>query len=144
MSEEEPKIIIDEDWKSQVERERSAEVENESAAEAKPEDELTEAGLTLFDHLISTLAAQTISALGLLAQEGQERVVVDLNYAKHVIDSLMMLREKTKGNLSKDETKNLDEAISELQRVFAARATQSHEAALNKPGIDPDPSILNK
>ena len=144
MAEEEPKIIIDEDWKAQVERERE---EAERQAEEAPQDagdELTEAGMSLFDYLVSTLAAQTMISLGLVTEEGQDKVVVDLGTANHLIDSLMMLREKTQGNLTADEEKNLGEAIAELQRVFAARAQQAREAAMQKPGIDPNPPELDR
>ena len=100
--------------------------------------------MSLFDYLVSTLAAQTMLSLGLVAEEGQDKVVVDLGTANHLIDSLMMLREKTKGNLTADEEKNLTDAVSELQRVFAARAQQARETAMQKPGIDPNPPELDR
>ena len=139
-----PKIFVDEDWKSKVDREREQareKVENE-ATKGATKREQEEADLTLFDFLVSTLAAQTVMALGLAAEEGQKQVYVDLGAAKHLIDSLIMLREKTKGNLTADEAANLNEAIAELQRVFAVRATQVREASLNRPGIDPNPGDL--
>jgi len=142
MADEEPKIIIDEGWKAQVERERE---EAEKQADVAPEstvDELEEAGMSLFDYLVSTLAAQTMISLGLVAEEGQEKVVVDLGTAQHLVETLTMLREKTEGNLSEDERKNLNEAIPELQRVFALRAQQAREAAMQQPGIDPNPPGL--
>ncbi len=146
---DEKKIFIDEDWKSQVEREREqARTPKEAPAApgepAEADDELKQAGLTLFDYLVSTLAAQTMMALGLVAEEGQTQVMVDLGGARHLIDSLMMLREKTKGNLTADEEANLDEAIGELQRVFAVRATQVREAQLKRPPIDPNPPFLGQ
>lgn len=142
---QEPKIFIDEDWKAQVEREREQAREKETEEGGKgPDEELEEAGLSLFDYLVSTLAAQTMMALGLMAEEGQKQVYVDLGAARHLVDSLVMLREKTKGNLTEDEQKNLDEAVSELQRVFAVRAQQVREAQLNKPGIDPNPPELDR
>ena len=145
MSDEEPKIHIDEDWKSKVERERE-EASREEADEAKesPDKELEESGLSLFDYLVSTLAAQTMFALGLVAEEGQEKVTIDLGTARHLVDSLMMLRDKTQGNLTKDEEKNLNEAIAELQRVFTVRSQQARETAMQKPGVDPNPSILDR
>lgn len=146
---DEKKIFIDEDWKSQVEREREQARESQKP-EAAPgsteeaDEDLKQAGLTLFDYLVSTLAAQTMMALGLVAEEGQTQVMVDLGGARHLIDSLMMLREKTKGNLTADEEANLNEAISELQRVFAVRATQVREAQLKRPPIDPNPPFMDK
>jgi len=142
---DEKKIIIDEDWKSKVEREREQDRHKpEEKPAAAPDQEMQQAGMTLFDYLVSTLAAQTMMALGLVAEEGQTQVMVDLGAARHMIDSLMMLREKTKGNLTTDEEANLSEAISELQRVFAVRATQVREAQLKNPPIDPNPPFLGK
>lgn len=143
-NDEAPKIFIDEDWKAQVEREREKERTEAGETAEPPDADLKEAGLTLFDYLVSTLAAQTMMALGLMPEEGQEKVYVDLGAAKHLIDSLAMLEEKTQGNLTDDESKNLTEAISELQRVFAVRATQVREAQMQKPGIDPNPPFLNE
>jgi hypothetical protein len=137
------KIFIDEGWKSQVEREREqARQKVEETASATPDEDLQQAGMSLFDYLVSTLAAQTMMALGLVAEEGQTQVMVDLGAARHMVDSLMMLREKTKGNLTADEEANLSEAISELQRIFAVRATQVREAQLKQPPIDPNPPFL--
>ncbi len=144
MAEEEPKIIIDEGWKAQVEREREEAVKSAGEPADEADQELAEAGMSLFDYLVSTLATQTMMALGLVAEEGQEKVVVDLATAKHLVDSLMMLQEKTSGNLTEDEDKNLKEAVSELQKVFAARVQQAREAAMKQPGIDPDPPELNR
>ena len=72
-------------------------------------------------------------ALGLAAEEGQKQVYVDLGAARHLIDTLIVLRDKTKGNLTADEDANLSEAIAELQRVFAVRATQVR--ALSQPDL---------
>ena len=71
-------------------------------------------------------------------------MILDLATAQHLVDSLVMLREKTKGNLTEDEEKNLKEAISELQRAFALRAQQAREAAMQKPGLDPNPPGLER
>ena len=145
--EEEPKIIIDEDWKAQVERERSEATSLAEEPEAPEGDlaaQLKEAGLSPFDYLVSTFAAQTMMALGLVAQEDQEKVMVDLDTAHHLIETLMMLKEKTAGNLTDKEDSNLNEAVTELQKVFALRAQQAQEASLDQPGIDPNPSILDR
>ena len=127
MSDDTPEIFIDEGWKDQVEREK------ESLEVAQPKEN-AEAEFTLFDELVSTLSAQTLFALGLMVQEGQAQVTVDLDAAKHMIDTLMMLRDKTANNLSPEESTSLDQAISELQRVFAARIQQAQQAGA---AIDP-------
>lgn len=144
MAEEEPKIVIDEGWKAQVEREREEADQKVEKPKVEAVDEHSESEMSLFDYLVSTLAAQTMIALGLVAEDGQEKVVVDLGTANHLIDSLMMLHEKTRGNLTEGEEKNLNEAVSELQRVFAARAQQARETAMQQPGIDPNPPELER
>ena len=137
---EQPKIFVDEDWKSKVDREREEVRKTTPQTEAKdgPQGETAEADLTPFDFLVSSLAAQTVMALGLAGEEGQKQVYVDLGAARHLIDTLMVLRDKTKGNLTDDEDANLSEAIAELQRVFAVRATQVRDASMKNAGIDPN------
>lgn len=125
---ENPEISIDEGWKAQVEKERQkaeAEPQGEAAApEQTPEE--PEYELTLFDSLVSGLAAQTMVALGLTGEEG-EQVQVDIGYAHHLISTMIMLREKTEGKLEDGEKANLDEAIGELHRVFMIREEQVRE-----------------
>ena len=134
MADDDKKIFIDEDWKAQVEREKQEAEAHKPASELREE---RQEDLSLFDNLVASVAAQTLMALGLVAQEDQVEVYVDLGTAKHMIDTLMMLRDKTKGNLSDDESRNLAEAISELQRVFSVRVQQAQQAPQGPP-TDPD------
>lgn len=131
MSDDEKKIVIDEDWKSQVERERQEAQAAEPASEPR-EEEIEE--LSIFDNLVASLSAQTLMSLGLVAQEDEAEVYIDFNSARQLIDILMMLREKTEGNLTDVESANLKEAVGELQRVFTARVQQSQEAPTDLPG----------
>lgn len=130
MSDEEKKIIIDEDWKAQVEREKQQEEAGKSADELREEKVET---LSLFDNLVASVSAQALMALGLVAQENQVEVYIDLETARHMIDTLVMLREKTEGNRTDEESRNLNEAISELQRVFSVRVQQAQEAPSSQP-----------
>lgn len=123
---ENPEIIIDEGWKSQVEREKHS-LENPVESKSPDEDiEGEDPNFTLFDNLTSGLAAQTMVALGLTGEEGAQ-VQVDLGYAHHLIGTLVMLQEKTGGNLEEGEAANLEEAIGELTRVFSIREDQIRE-----------------
>jgi hypothetical protein len=135
MADDEKKIIIDEDWKAQVEREKQEAEAQKTVSELK-EEQVEE--LSLFDNLVASVSAQALMAMGLVGQENQVEVYIDLNVAKHMIDTLMMLREKTEGNLSDDEVRNLAEAIGELQRVFAVRVQQAQETAASPPSSEPD------
>ena len=128
--EEEPKIIIDEGWKSQVEREKEEQFLAEDAS-VSDEEGISPDDMSVFETLISTLAAQTMMALGVIASEGQEQVYVDLAYSRHLIDTLMMLQDKTQGNVTKEEGAMLEQAIGELQQVYVARTQQSQDAVID-------------
>ena len=128
--EEEPKIIIDEGWKSQIEREKEEQILAEDTS-VSGEEGISPEDMSVFETLISTLAAQTMMALGVIAPEGQEQVYVDLAYSRHLVDTLMMLKDKTQGNLTEEEGAMLEQAISELQQVYVARAQQSQDAAVD-------------
>lgn len=142
MSDEEPKIFIDEGWKSQVEREKQQALEKaeEAPVESETPEDFTqpEENFTLFDSLVSGLAAQTMVALGLTGEEGQQ-VQVDLGYANHLITTLIMLQEKTGGKLEEGEANNLTEAIGELQRIFSIREDQVLEVQQQQQADAPAP-----
>ena len=137
---QEPIIHIDEGWKAQVEKER----EQEQAAPDTSEELPPEEQLSPFEYHVSGLAAQTVMALGLMAEQEGQQVMVDLDMARALIDTLIMLKEKTEGNRTESESANLDEAITELERVFGVRLEQVREAHLNQPPIDPNPPFLNQ
>jgi hypothetical protein len=48
----------------------------------------------------------------------------DLPQAKHTIDILVMLREKTRGNLTADEAQLLQELLPQLQMAYVATSRQ--------------------
>ena len=139
-----PKIIIDEGWKAQVEREKEqAKKAQEEAASQEPapgvgapaaaEDEAAS-----FVGLVSGLAMQAMIALGVLAPRDAKEIPVDLQGAKYIIDTLIILRDKTKGNLDPEEQGFLSETLAELQQTFVLRSQQMHEATLRGAGIDPN------
>ena len=53
----------------------------------------------------------------------QQSVPVNLPQAKEIIDLLSVLEEKTKGNLSDDESKELKQLLGELRSRFVQVAT---------------------
>jgi len=151
MADEERKIITDEDWKARVQREkeeaqRKAEAEKSQASggEAQSGGSEKEAqgggeGDDLFMSLLGSLVTQAMYALGMVPQqEGQQQVQVDITTAKQLIDMLLMLRNKTQGNLTSEESNQLNEAIGELQRVFVTRQKQVQEAKQKQSGVNPD------
>ena len=144
MSDDKPEIFIDEDWKSQVEKEKQQAVEQVEETPVVDGEGMPAEGdpnFTIFDSLTSGLAAQTMVALGLTGEEGQE-VQVDLAYAHHLIGTLVTLQEKTAGNLEEGEAANLEEAIGELTRVFSVREDQVREMQ-QEQDAKPDLRILD-
>lgn len=157
MSDDSPKIFIDEDWKSQAQREKEELAKKLEAEKAKTASLLEtggagdqgagEEGDEALEHapfiaLVGSLATQCMFALGVIAPQGQRQVMVNLEEAAMTLEMLKTLEEKTKGNLTEDEEKALTEACTELERIFAARIAQFQEQSLKQSGIDLD-SIRN-
>jgi len=113
----EKKIIIDEDWKQQAQKEKEVLAAKEDAEE-KQTQERGPLPKGDFAGLISMLTTQALFALGLLQVEGQKGREPDLAIAKYNIDMLETLEEKTKGNLTEQEEKVLTDTLSQLQMAY--------------------------
>jgi hypothetical protein len=111
----EKKIIIDEDWKSQVQVEKERSASPDRAKDPPHRPPLPPASIAF---LFSTLATQAFVALGLLPNPVTEKAETDHDQAKHFIDMLGVLEEKTRGNLSPDEKKHLDALLFDLRMQF--------------------------
>lgn len=84
-----------------------------------------------FDFLVATLRMQAEMNLGLLPMPGQDKAApANLMLARHFIDLLSMLVEKTKGNLTTEEQRSLENSITELRFRFV----MASEKAANDPG----------
>jgi len=84
--------------------------------------ELPEASFTT---LVSSLMTQALYYLGDMdPRGGGGGGPVNLDMAKHQIDTVSLLEEKTKGNLDEDEQKSLDLALYELRSRFVTVASQ--------------------
>lgn len=130
---DEPKIISDDDWKSQVQAEKEqlqSEIENkdESFAEMPPAS---------FSILLSTLGSQAMVSLGQLPDPLTGKPVINRPVAKHFIDTIAVLEEKTKGNLSEDEAALLTNLLHQLRMVFVQ--TPDEVPAAVSDSIDDQP-----
>lgn len=112
------KLIIDEDWKNQAQREKEKLAEQEAQAEHDEGGE--EMGLPPADltGLVSMLATQAFFALGLIGREGEPQRPPDFVLAKFHIDMLEMLEKKTGGNRTDDETKMMTGTLGQLRMAF--------------------------
>ena len=119
--EKEKKIIVDEDWKAEAQREKEILAAQEEAEKKKTQEEKQARGPLPqgnFAALISMLTTQALFALGLLQVKGQEKREPDLELAKYNIDMLETLEEKTKGNLTKEEETVLVNTLNELRMGY--------------------------
>ena len=109
---DEPKIIVDDDWKDQVQKEKEAldEKESDSHGPAMPE--------ASFGLLVTTLTTQALSALGMIPDPASGESVANLPMAKHFIDILGVLEQKTSGNLDDEEKRLLNESLHQLRMAF--------------------------
>lgn len=132
MADQEPKIHVDSDWKAQAQAEKQklaeqAKARSESAAGARAAGP---GGLppATFETLLSTMATQALFAMGAIADPRTGQPHQNLDLARHHIDMLTVIEEKTKGNLSEEEAATLATTIYELrsryvQLASAARGT---------------------
>ncbi|MEW5911952.1 MAG: DUF1844 domain-containing protein [Thermodesulfobacteriota bacterium] len=71
-----------------------------------------------FSGLILSLAHATMLHLGHMPDAMGRPGQPDLELARHTIDTIAMLKEKTKGNLDEQEQKLINTALTELQMAF--------------------------
>ncbi len=142
MADEKPTIHIDADWKKQAQEEKRRLAEQEQQRAAKPAAPPAgspaagrgrgmaagrggrgEAGPADFSSLVQSLATQMLFYLGELAPRGGE-AGLNLDMAKHLLDTLGMLEEKTRGNLTEEEKRVLDATLYESRMRFVNVASQ--------------------
>ena len=71
-----------------------------------------------FEHLVMSLLTSAMFQMGLAARPGEPPPPPDLAAAQETIDLLLVLQEKTKGNLTKQEEEILTGGLYELRLAF--------------------------
>lgn len=71
-----------------------------------------------FTLFVQKLGYQALITLGVVENPLTKTREPNLGHAQSVIDDLMMLRDKTRGNLAPDEERHLTQVIGDLQRHF--------------------------
>ncbi|MFP4144234.1 MAG: DUF1844 domain-containing protein [Phycisphaeraceae bacterium] len=131
---QQPKIHIDSDWKAQAqaEKERLAEQARQRARKQQPvggeEAPGTGAGgqgmpPANFETLVSTTATQALFAMGAIADPRSGQRFQNLDLARHHIDMLGVLEEKTQGNLTEEEEQMLATTLYELRTRYVQLAS---------------------
>ncbi len=134
---------VDEAWKERVEKEKIAPSESviHPAAEApktgkapeeprrqarqdqkpRPQGVSQEVPQTEFTFFLSSLSMQAMIALGDLPHPSTNQPHEDMEQAKYLIDTVGMLQEKTKGNLTGEEASLLENLLYELRMRYVAK-----------------------
>lgn len=137
---EKPEIELaaDEDWKERVKAEDA-----KLDAQAKAQSTATETAGTSsepkssgqnpqlppadFSAIVQMFVLQAFGALGMFpGPDGKPST--QLPIARHLIDLLGVLEEKTKGNLTSEESRSLDEALHEMRMAYVQVAQQSRQS----------------
>ncbi len=123
---EKPQLFVDEDWKSQVEAEKKAadahrktqSPEGAAASAGTVGDSDAQLPPATLSFLITTLATQAMVSLGQVPNPFSGKVETRLPEARHFIDTLTMLEEKTSGNRSPEESALLSNALHQLRMAY--------------------------
>lgn len=106
--------------------------ENEEEADAESADQNQEAYQQAtssrchmppldFNTFVLSLSTQALIQLGEVNAPEGEKIKVDLQMARHSIDLLGLLEEKTKGNLTGEEERLLQQVLFDLRMRFVAK-----------------------
>jgi len=150
MADDTPKLHIDDDWKAEAQREKER-----LAAKSKPAGPGSGEGgagkpgsagakpssgggggmpKADFQTLLSTMVTQALFAMGAIPDPQTGQRLAHLDLARHHIDMLTVLEEKTKGNLTPEESDMLSTTLYELRNQYVQIAQMAREQALGAPG----------
>ena len=73
-----------------------------------------------FATLVNMLTTNAMVFLGQIPAPGSQQYLRNLPQAQHMIDLLMVLREKTRGNLTPEEEQMLQELLPQLQMAYVS------------------------
>ncbi len=141
---------VDEAWKESVADEKEKDLANKTKVQSQPkspepeeprvssekkpeessasEDTASEGGMNFLEYLTS-LAYQAMVFLGEVPHPVTNLTEKDLQQAKMLIDTLLVLRTKTKGNLTRSEENTLNAALYELQMRFVETMRQEQRGS---------------
>ncbi|MBN2582602.1 MAG: DUF1844 domain-containing protein [Planctomycetes bacterium] len=133
-------LHIDQDWKAQAKAEKErldrdqrqkdaadranqrkrAEGILDGEAESGADDSRGPLPPADFSMLVNSLAAQALMFMSPQADPETGKSVRNLDLAKHTIDLLGVLEEKTKGNLTGDEKSLLDRVLYQMRMAYVS------------------------
>jgi len=141
-SDDGPQLQVDSDWKAQAQAEKArltqkdkdrtqAPAEESGPAPAGKPGEIPPAD---FKTLVSSITSQALLAMGAMPDPSTGQRYLSLDVARHHLDSLGVLEEKTKGNLTDEETKLLVGTLYELRSSYVQVANAARSQATGGTG----------
>jgi hypothetical protein len=120
---QEPRVQADEDWKKAVAEEKARLRRQEQAAGGPAERAapVPEADMRVF---LAGLYTQTLVCLGDIKHPASGEAEQNLPEAQYLIDTIAMLKEKTKGNLSAEEGAYVDNILYDLRMRFVSASAR--------------------
>lgn len=109
---------VDSEWKKKAQEEKEK-VSEESSREKQPS--LPEAS---FLNFISDISLQIMILLGQIEHPATKKKEKNLSQAKYMIDTLEMLEEKTRGNLSSQESMMLTQLLHQFRMTYVASVSE--------------------
>ena len=114
-------IESDENWKQQAQREKEKLADEKTPQEEASAQKTTPTGPlppANFITLINSMVLQTLHCLGRMDDPAGPRSEVNFDLAKYHIDMLQVLEEKTKNNLTDQESNALAVALHEVRMQY--------------------------
>lgn len=136
MAQEEEKEVEDqaEEVEAQEESEEESQTERTEEEVEPPPMELPPVN---FESFIFNLYNMALFHMGYSDPE-TGKLMQDLPGARHAIDTLIMLQEKTKGNLTAPEGNLMENLLYELRMNYLRAAKQAEEAPEEAPEEEPE------
>ncbi|RMH12889.1 MAG: DUF1844 domain-containing protein [Planctomycetota bacterium] len=129
-----PKIIVDDDWKSQAKAEKEKLRASESS---KPAEGAGGAPEKIgFEHLLELLATQALMYLGAFPDPQTGKAIIAPDMARLHIDLLGVVEEKTRGNLTESEKAKIEGILHELRMQYV-EITKAVAKAVEEGKINP-------
>ena len=130
MAEEEKGFIIKDkrslDDEGSLKEEKETEETPKEEEKPKESEEKESARMPLpevnFNSLIFSLSSSALLNLGEIADPNTGAKNKDLDLAKHTIDTIAMLKEKTQGNLDEEEAKFIENVLTDLRWRYVKAA----------------------
>jgi hypothetical protein len=130
---EKPKIQIDSDWKAQAQAEKQRLAEKSKSAPSPAGGTQTGAAGAAggefppasFETLLEALARPAIYAMGGIQDPRTGQRVAHLPLARHHIDLLGILEEKTKGNITEEQSNLLASTMYQLRSTYIQLAQRA-------------------